>query len=106
MEPMDILKIVAVAGALLIALYGINRIDARMKARNQGFGPSTLRAFGLVIFLPMLVVLAVVVDFRSEALAALLGTVAGYVLSQLTADEPPGEGRLSRGEPPRDGGLQ
>src|SRR5262245_4717831 len=86
MEPMDILKIIAVAGALLIALYGINRLDARMKAKNQGFGPNTLRALGLVIFLPTLVVLAVVTDFRTEVLAALLGTVAGYVLSQSTAD--------------------
>ena len=77
MEPMDILKILAVAGALLIALYGINRIDARMKAKNQGFGPNTLRALGLVIFLPTLVVLAVVTDLRTEVLAALLGTVAG-----------------------------
>jgi xanthine/uracil permease len=87
MEPMNILKIIAVAGALLIALYGINRIDARMKAKNQGFGPNTLRALGLVIFLPTLVVLAVVTDFRTEVLAALLGTVAGYVLSQSTADD-------------------
>jgi hypothetical protein len=88
MEAMDILKIVAVSGALAIALYGINRIDARMKAKNQGFGPNTLRALGLVIFLPALVVLAVVMtDFRTEVLAALLGTVAGYVLSQSTADD-------------------
>ena len=41
---------------------------------------------GLVIFLPTLVVLAVVTDFRIDVLAALLGTVAGYVLSQSTAD--------------------
>jgi xanthine/uracil permease len=101
MQPMDILKIIAVAGALLIALYGINRIDARMKAKNQGFGGTTLRALGLVIFIPTLVVLAVVTEFRVEVLAALLGTVAGYVLSQSTSDDQ-SEGR---GGPPRDGGL-
>jgi hypothetical protein len=28
-----------------------------------------------------------VTDFRTEVLAALLGTVAGYVLSQSTADD-------------------
>jgi hypothetical protein len=101
MEPMSILTLDAVAGALLIALYGINRIDARMKARNQGFGPNTLRALGLVIFLPTLVVLAVVTELRTEVLAALLGTVAGYVLSQSTSD---GQGE-GRGGAPRDGGL-
>ena len=101
MAPTDILKIVAVAGALLIALYGINRIDARMKALNQGFGPNTLRALGLVIFLPALVVFAVVTDLPAGVLAALLGTVAGYVLSQSTSDDQ-GEGK---GGAPRDGGL-
>ena len=101
MAPTDILKIVAVGGALLIALYGINRIDARMKARNQGFGPNTLRALGLVIFLPALVVFAVVADLPAGVLAALLGTVAGYVLSQSTSDDQ-AEGK---GGAPRDGGL-
>lgn len=86
MESLDLLKLIAVAGALLIALYGINRIDARLKAKNQGLGPNALRAFGLVIFIPTLVVLAVVTDFRTDVLAALLGTIAGYVLSQSTPD--------------------
>ena len=36
---------------------------------------------------PFLIVLAVVTDFRTEVLAALLGTVAGYVLSQSTGDD-------------------
>jgi len=105
MEPMDILKIIAVAGALLVTLYGINRIDARMKATNQGFGGTTLRALGLVIFIPALVVLAVVTDFRVEVLAALLGTVAGYVLSQSAQDERPRDDRGPGAGPPRDGGL-
>ena len=101
MEPMDILKIVAVAGALLIALYGINRIDARMKAMNQGFGPNTLRALGLVIFLPALVVLAVVTDLRSRRTRG-----AARHRRRLRAVAVDG-GRPGRGqrEAPRDGGL-
>ncbi len=82
----DLLKLLAVAGALVIALYGVNRIDARLKAKNQGLGANALRAFGLVIFIPTLVILAVVTDMRTDVLAALLGTIAGYVLSHSTPD--------------------
>lgn len=86
MESLDLLKVIAVAGALVIALYGINRIDARLKAKNQGLGASALRAFGLVIFIPTLVILAVVTELRSDVLAALLGTIAGYALSHSAPD--------------------
>jgi hypothetical protein len=82
----DLLKLIAVAGALVIALYGVNRVDARLKAKNQGLGANALRAFGLVIFIPTLVILAIVTDMRTDVLAALLGTIAGYALSHSAPD--------------------
>jgi hypothetical protein len=75
------LKLIAVVGAVLAMLYGLNRVYARLRAKQQGFGPNSLRALGIVLFIPVLLLLALLTDFHTETLAALLGTVAGYVLS-------------------------
>jgi hypothetical protein len=87
MEFTQLLRLVAVSGAVLSMLYGINRVHARLKAKNQGFGPNSIRAIGVVLFLPILFMLALLTDFKTETLAALLGTVAGYVLSSSKPDE-------------------
>ena len=81
------LQVVAVVGAVAAMLYGLNIIYKRIKAKNQGFGPATLKAVGVVLFIPTILILAVVTDFQSETLAALLGTVAGYVLSSGKSDD-------------------
>ncbi|MCE2030181.1 hypothetical protein [Sessilibacter corallicola] len=81
------LQSVAVIGALLVMIYGLNIIYKRLKAKKQGFGPNSLKAIGVVLFLPILLILAVLTDFQTETLAALLGTVAGYVLSNSKPDE-------------------
>ena len=78
---MDWLKLITVIGALSIILVGLGYIFQRLKEKEQGFGPNSLRAIGIVIFVPTLLILAVVTEFQTETLAALLGTVAGYVLS-------------------------
>lgn len=75
------LKVVAVIGSVLVMVYGLNRVYSRLKAKEQGFGPNSLRAIGIVLFLPILLMLAILTEFKTETLAALLGTVAGYVLS-------------------------
>ena len=81
------LGLVAVIGSILIMLGGGYMVFARLKAKDQGFGPSSLKALGIILFLPTLVILGVTVtDFQSETLAALLGTVAGYVLSHSKKD--------------------
>ena len=80
------LKVAAVAGTVIVMLYGLNRVYCRLKAMNQGFGPNSLRAIGIVMFLPTLLILALLTDFKTETLAALLGTVAGYVLSNSKPD--------------------
>jgi uncharacterized membrane protein len=81
------LQVVAVIGAVVAMLYGLNIIYKRIEAKNQGFGPATLKAIGVVLFVPTILILAVVTDFQSETLAALLGTIAGYVLSNGKSDE-------------------
>ena len=77
----------AVAGAVLAMLYGLNMISKRIKAKGQGFGPNTLKAIGVVLFIPTILILAVLTQFQPETLAALLGTVAGYVLSNSKPEE-------------------
>lgn|GEM_PF-740743 len=75
------LKGVAVAGAVIAMISGLFLVFCRLKANGQGIGPNSLKAIGVVLFVPSLVILAIVTDFKTETLAALLGTVAGYVLS-------------------------
>ncbi len=84
---MEWLKLIAVLGAVVIILVGLALVFARLKAKEQGFGPNSLRAIGIVIFVPVLLILAIVTEFKTETLAALLGTVAGYVLSNSKPDD-------------------
>lgn len=80
------LKIIAVSGAVVAMIYGLNRVFKRLAEKDQGLGPNSLKAIGVVLFVPTLLILAVVTEFQTETLAALLGTVAGYVLSNAKFD--------------------
>ena len=71
----------AVLGILVTMLIGVYWVFKTLNLRKQGFGPNSLKALGIVLFIPSLVLLALLTDFKTETLAALLGTVAGYVLS-------------------------
>lgn len=81
------LKTLAVLGATVAMLYGLYKVHARLAAKEQGFGPNSIRALGIVMFLPILFMLALLTDFRPEALTALLGTIAGYVLSDSSSKD-------------------
>lgn len=81
------LRVGTVAGSVIVMLYGLKKIFERLKEKQQGFGPNTLKAIGVVLFLPVLLILAVLTEFKVETLAALLGTVAGYVLSNSKPEE-------------------
>ena len=64
---------VAVLGAVSM-LGGGWLVFARLKAKEQGFGPNSLKALGLTLFLPTLLIVGVVVpDFQSETLAVRVG---------------------------------
>ena len=82
MESNNYLELIAILGAVVVMLYGMNIVYKRIKSRNQGFGPATIRTIGIILFIPTLLILAIITDFQTETLAALLGTVAGYVLSK------------------------
>lgn len=71
----------AVIGMVIVMVLGMSLVFGRLRALNEGFGANSLKSLGVILFLPSLVLLAVLTDFKTETLAALLGTVAGYVLS-------------------------
>ena len=51
-------------------------------ARSKGWGAWTLQAFGLVLLVQAIVVLAVTNALSKEILATLLGGVAGYIFGR------------------------
>ena len=84
----ELIRILAVVGALAVMLAGLWLVAARLKAKNQGFGPNAVKALGLVLLVPALIIIPVALpQFQSETVAALLGTIAGYVLSQSRPEE-------------------
>jgi len=86
--PTGTVAIVVAIGAVLAMLGGLWLVFARLKQKDQGFGQNSLKALGLVLFVPTLLMVAVTVkNFQTETLAALLGTVAGFALSQSKGDD-------------------
>jgi hypothetical protein len=82
------LSMTIAVGSIVTMLLGLWFVFGRLRAKEQGFGANSLKAIGLVLFLPSLVLIAVQREsFQTETLAALLGTVAGYVLSHSKADD-------------------
>jgi len=83
------LMVVGIAGLAMIV--GMVLVFLNLRKNNHGFGPNSLKALGLVCFLPTLLIVGVgIQEFKSEVLSALLGTVAGYVLSSNKPDDKPG----------------
>uniref|UniRef100_Q31IQ9 Uncharacterized protein n=1 Tax=Hydrogenovibrio crunogenus (strain DSM 25203 / XCL-2) TaxID=317025 RepID=Q31IQ9_HYDCU len=81
------LGVTAIVSSSIVMIGGGLLVYDRLKAKEQGFGPSSLKALGIILFLPALIIIGVAVaDFKSETIAALLGTVAGYVLSHSKKD--------------------
>jgi hypothetical protein len=88
LTPAELTKLLVVALAGFVMLVGMFLVFMNLRKQNSGFGPSSLKALGLVAFLPSLLIISVALpDFKPEVLSALLGTVAGYVLSNNRQDE-------------------
>jgi hypothetical protein len=83
-----VVSLVGIVGASATMLMGLWFVFGRLRALGQGFGPNSLKSLGIVLFVPSLLIVAIAVpDFKGETLAALLGTVAGYVLSYSKGDD-------------------
>lgn len=84
----QLLDEVPTLAALTIAIVGMILVAANLKRKGEGFGQSASRAFAVAIFLPTIIILASETDFASEAVAAILGSLAGYIFSKTEAEKP------------------
>ncbi|WP_226550779.1 hypothetical protein [Celeribacter naphthalenivorans] len=66
---------------LIMFLAGLALVWSVLRRKDDGFGPQTVRALGIVLFLPILLGVTAINEFPGEAVAALLGTLAGYVFA-------------------------
>lgn len=84
----EITRLVVIVFAAIAMLAGMTLVFLNLRKNGHGFGPNSLKALGLVAFLPTLLIISVALpDFKPEVLSTLLGTVAGYVLSNSRQDE-------------------
>ncbi len=49
---------------------------------RRGIGPYNLQGLGLVLLVPTILVLAILGKLQAEVIAALLGSVAGYIFGR------------------------
>ena len=88
LNEITLVRLVGIGGAAAAMLLGLWFVFERLRSLEQGFGPNSLKSLGIVLFVPSLLIVAIAVpDFKGEPLAALLGTVAGYVLSYSKGDD-------------------
>jgi hypothetical protein len=85
-------QIVALAAAIVMLVGGA----VIVYRRSTGWGPATPSAFGLVLLVPTILILAVTNALSKEILAALLGGVAGYIFGRASGSDGPDRTRLQR----------
>jgi hypothetical protein len=78
----QLIKLLAIVGAVAVMIIGLFLIFSRLKAKGESVGPNSLRTISVVLFVPALLMLAVLTEFKTETLAALFGVVVGYALSK------------------------
>jgi hypothetical protein len=85
MQPNATAELVALAAAIIMLLGG----GFIVYRRSTGWGPATLSAFGLVLLVPTILILAVTNALSKEILAVLLGGVAGYIFGRASGPDGP-----------------
>lgn len=86
-DPDDVVKIIAALGAMTAMVGGLILVYVILKNRNQSFGPESSRVVAMTLFVPGIILIALATDIEKSALTALLGTVAGYLLSRESKDD-------------------
>ncbi|MGO8843405.1 MAG: hypothetical protein ACLQF1_20455 [Methyloceanibacter sp.] len=85
MQTTATVQIIALAAAIIMLLGG----GFIVYRRSTGWGPATLSAFGLVLLVPTILILAVTNALSKEILATLLGGVAGYIFGRASSGDGP-----------------
>jgi hypothetical protein len=79
-----LVDILVVSSSFAVIIFGLARVFINLRDNNQSIGPSTIRLIGVILFLPTLVIISIMTQLDKVALATLLGTVAGCILSDST----------------------
>lgn len=82
MDQYGILVTISIICISLISITGLVFLFKRLSAMNQGIGPLTLKTIGILSIIPPLVILVLLKNEIRPEVAALFGTIAGYVLSK------------------------
>jgi len=69
-------------GTLIMAILMLVGGGWLIYRRSKGFGPFTVQAFGLVLLVPTILVLAANGILSKDIVATLLGGVAGYIFGR------------------------
>jgi hypothetical protein len=85
----SVVVVIGTGGAVLVMVGGCSAVWHRLHTKKQGFGPNSIRAVGIFLFIPALLIISLQNKFATETLASLWGTVAGYVLSHIKPDPDP-----------------
>ncbi|XWN29926.1 MAG: hypothetical protein ROR55_20875 [Devosia sp.] len=86
-QPLDavfILKVIANSGAIVTLIIGAYIVFYRIK-NNQEISTGFVQLVVLLVFLPVVAIVTLSNALNGEALSALLGTIAGYVLGSFAA---------------------
>jgi hypothetical protein len=83
MQTTATVQILALAAAIIMLVGGALIVYRR----STGWGPWTLQAFGLVLLVPTILILAVTNALSKEILATLLGVVAGYIFGRASGTD-------------------
>jgi hypothetical protein len=83
MQTTPTVQILALAAAIIMLVGGALIVYRR----STGWGPATLSAFGLVLLVPTILILAVTNALSKEILATLLGGVAGYIFGRASGGD-------------------
>lgn len=79
---------ILIACVVIMFLAGIWFVHITLKRQDQGFGPSSIKAMGILLFIPLLVFSFGYTEIPGEAVTALLGTLAGYLFSPTATEKP------------------
>ena len=84
---LEIVQIIAAFAATAAMLGGLVLVYVTLRNRERSFGAESSRVVAMTLFVPGIILIALATEFDKGALSALLGTVAGYLLSRESKDD-------------------
>lgn len=82
MTPEQINRLLGIIIPAILSFYSLRKIFERLKNKDQGFGPMSVKIIGASILLPSLIILSITTEISREAIVGLIGTITGYLLSE------------------------